>query len=213
MAAVAEGASLPGWGPRDDVQPRAESRKCFLEHRTGVSRGYHSARPVQPVVSSLRAIFKVKNDATYLREDNPRKEHDAAIRPKKKEGSVRAQHGGPEPPPQILLEQQAVAEKTAAASTPTSATTFISSTLALDELAVKRVRQKRELANLEVGVPSTAESRAEEKECKLHSGGGDLSSNVLMDLGKAAAHLALFRMIFGEGMLRDMAKACKKEAQ
>ncbi|KAH7088677.1 hypothetical protein BKA62DRAFT_727909 [Auriculariales sp. MPI-PUGE-AT-0066] len=34
-----------------------------------------------------------------------------------------------------------------------------------------------------------------------------------MDLRKAAAHPALVRMIFGEGMLRDMAKACKKEAQ
>ncbi|KAH7090129.1 hypothetical protein BKA62DRAFT_776610 [Auriculariales sp. MPI-PUGE-AT-0066] len=41
---------------------------------------------------------------------------------------------------------------------------------------------------------------------------GDLSNNVLMDLRKAAAHPALVRMIFGEGMLRDMAKACKKEA-
>ncbi|KAH7087247.1 hypothetical protein BKA62DRAFT_730791 [Auriculariales sp. MPI-PUGE-AT-0066] len=34
-----------------------------------------------------------------------------------------------------------------------------------------------------------------------------------MNLRKAAAHPTLVRMIFGEGMLRDMAKACKKEAQ
>ncbi|KAH7090147.1 hypothetical protein BKA62DRAFT_835081 [Auriculariales sp. MPI-PUGE-AT-0066] len=48
--------------------------------------------------------------------------------------------------------------------------------------------------------------------CVGHAGGGDLSNNVLMGLRKAAAHPALVRMIFGGSMLRDMAKACKKEA-
>ena len=117
------------------------------------------------------------------------------------------------PPCKILLEQQAVADKAAAASAAASATASASGTPAPDEQPAKRVRKKRELANLEMDAPPTPESRAKEKERKLHGGGGDLSSNVLMDLRKAAAHPALFRMIFGESMLRDMAKACKKEQQ
>ncbi|KAH7076321.1 P-loop containing nucleoside triphosphate hydrolase protein [Auriculariales sp. MPI-PUGE-AT-0066] len=86
----------------------------------------------------------------------------------------------------ILLEQQAVAEKTAAAST--------------DQLP----------ANLDM---PTAESRAKETERKLHGGGVDLSSSVLMDLRKAAAHPALFRVIFDEDMLRDMAKAIMTDSE
>ncbi|KAH7088674.1 hypothetical protein BKA62DRAFT_835530 [Auriculariales sp. MPI-PUGE-AT-0066] len=199
MAAVVVG------GPRDDVQPRVELRKCFwsiegknnLQDLVVFSRGYHSARPVQPVVSSLRAIFKVKNDATYLREDNPRKEHDAAIRPKKKEGSDRA-HRVTETqsahnkevlnlPRKFFPSSRLSLRRPRPHRHPRVRRRLRQGTLALDELAVKWVRQKRELATLEMGVLSTAESRAEEKECKLHGGGGDLSSNVLMDLGAPGA--------------------------
>ncbi|KAH7102007.1 hypothetical protein BKA62DRAFT_151446 [Auriculariales sp. MPI-PUGE-AT-0066] len=111
----------------------------------------------------------------------------------------------------ILLEEQVVAENTAAPSTAASATTSASGTPAPDELPAKWVRKKR--ASWPTDAPPTTESRAKEKKRELHGGGGDLINNVLMDLRKAAAHPASFRMIFGGSMLRDMAKACKEEEQ
>lgn len=113
----------------------------------------------------------------------------------------------------ILLEQAVIAEKASAAASTNASAAGTPAPDGTDTPNGKRPRRKRELANLEMDAPPTPESRAKEKERKLNGGGGDLSSNVLMDLRKAASHPSLFRIVFDDEMLRDMAKACKADAQ
>ncbi|KZV95177.1 hypothetical protein EXIGLDRAFT_644468 [Exidia glandulosa HHB12029] len=189
----------------------------------------------EPVVQSLRAIFKVKNEATNMlyRERTMRakrmmmpfvlrRRKDQVLKdlPKKTERiewcemtESQSTHYREvlQRSRKMLLEQQATASASAAASA--TATPQPETPQPSDKAAAGRAkRKKRELAGLELDTPPTPESRAEAKK-KLLSGGGDLSTNVLMDLRKAASHPALFRHEFNDALLKKMARACKQDEQ
>lgn len=111
----------------------------------------------------------------------------------------------------MLLEQAA----TGSAGASASATATPQPETPQPDKAGRGKRKKRELAGLELDAPPTPESRAAAAEAKAARklGGSDLSTNVLMDLRKAASHPALFRIEYDDALLKKMARACKQDVQ
>ncbi|EJD36051.1 hypothetical protein AURDEDRAFT_117177 [Auricularia subglabra TFB-10046 SS5] len=191
----------------------------------------------EPVTNSLRAIFKVKNEATNMlyRERTMRakrmmmpfvlrRRKDQVLKdlPKKTERiewcemtETQSEHYRDvlQRSRKMLLEQAAAATAAASSSTAPSATATPQPETPQPTTSGTRAktRKNRELANLEMDTPPTPESRATAASKK--PGAADLSTNVLMDLRKAASHPALFRIEYDDALLKKMARACKMDEQ
>ncbi|KAG8900242.1 hypothetical protein FRB99_006173 [Tulasnella sp. 403] len=77
-------------------------------------------------------------------------------------------------------------------------------------------RSRKTIQTVDENQPAQPEVKTKGKtkmKSKIGASNGDTSSNVLMDLRKAACHPMLFRRLFDDGKIKLMAKHCLKEPE